>query len=571
MSAQLKIDIAQVTSAGIKPLNQDAIGAKIPSDHALENKGVVVAMADGISSSQVSQVASETAIHSFINDYFSTSSAWSVKHSATKVLQALNYWLYAQGQQSLDRFNPDKGYVCTFSAVIIKSHTAHILSTGDTRVYRFSANHLEQLTEDHRRAVDASNSYLTKALGIAPQLEADYREYPIEKGDIFVIATDGIYEFAPHKSIIELLSYAGGDLEQKAHKIKTLALDNGSDDNLSLQLIKIEQLPQREFNEVSTQLDTLRLPPALSARQVFDGFLIERALSVTSRSHIYLAKNEKTGRKVALKVPSEEMRTEHSFLESMLMEEWVGQKLSSPYLLEVIPAEKRYLYMVAEYLEGQTLAEWLQDNPNPPLAKVRDIITQIAKGLQAMHRQQMIHQDLRPNNVMIDESGSVKIIDYGAVYVAGIGEIKGRSFAIPGTAQYSAPEYFIGEFPTHQADVFSLGALTYFLLTQQLPYGTQLSNCHNKQALAKLRYHSLRSYNPEIPEWIDYAVKKATQLDVGKRYIEVSEFVHDFTHANPQAKPMSSLPLVERNPVRFWQLLSLWLFVSLIVVLLMDV
>ncbi|USD67044.1 bifunctional protein-serine/threonine kinase/phosphatase [Vibrio sp. SCSIO 43136] len=568
MLVELKVDIAQITSAGIKQVNQDAIGAKTPSGHVLESKGVVVAMADGISSSQVSQVASETAIKSFISDYFSTSNAWSVKHSATKVLQALNYWLYAQGQQSIERFNPDKGYVCTFSALILKSHTAHLVSTGDTRIYRFSADQLEQLSEDHRRVVDASTSYLTKALGIGPHLEADYRELTIEKDDIFVIATDGIYEFVSTKSVVEILQLQNVDLEQKAQKIEALALENGSDDNLSLQLVKIEQLPSRKFNEVSSQLDTLQMPPSLSARQVFDGYVIERALSVTSRSHIYLAKHEKTGRRVALKIPSAEMRTEQSFLESILMEEWVGQKLNSPYLLEVLPSEKRYLYVVAEYLEGQPLAAWLQDNPNPPLAKVRDIITQVAKGLQAMHRQQMIHQDLRPNNVMIDANGSVKIIDYGAVHVAGIGEIKGRSFAIPGTAQFSAPEYFIGELATQQADVFSLGALTYFLLTQKLPYGAQLSNCHNKQALAKLKYQSVRTFRPDIPQWVDYALKKATHLETGKRYQEVSEFVYDFTHESSQAKPMNALPLIERDPVKFWQVLSLGLFVMLCITLL---
>src|SRR5690606_25145395 len=100
------------------------------------SKGIVVAIADGISSSNVSQIASETAIAGFIEDYYCTPEAWSVKLSAQRVLQAINSWLFSQTHNSPYRFDKDKGYICTFSALILKSHTAHLLHSGDTRIYR---------------------------------------------------------------------------------------------------------------------------------------------------------------------------------------------------------------------------------------------------------------------------------------------------------------------------------------------------------------------------------------------------------------------------------------------------
>ena len=102
---------------------------------------------------------------------------------------------------------------------------------------------------------------------------------------------------------------------------------------------------------------------------------------------------------------------------------------------------------MTEFVDGQTLHQWLIDNPKPPVETVRGIIEQIANGLLAFHRLEMLHQDLRPQNVMIDATGTVKIIDFGSTRVAGISEIDSpleRSEML-GTVQYTAPEYFLGE------------------------------------------------------------------------------------------------------------------------------
>src|SRR5207253_1857669 len=140
--------------------------------------------------------ASQSAVTGFLEDYYCTSDAWSVKTSVERVLVATNSWLYSQTQQSQGRYDKDRGYVCTLSAMVLKSTTAHIFHVGDTRIYRVHGKALEQLTIDHRIRMSAEQSYLSRALGIGDQLEIDYRTFQVEQGDIFLLATDGVYEHA---------------------------------------------------------------------------------------------------------------------------------------------------------------------------------------------------------------------------------------------------------------------------------------------------------------------------------------------------------------------------------------
>ena len=127
MSRDLKISIGQHSDQGRKPSNQDFHGALIPEQPLLGLKGIAVVLADGISSSNVSHIASESAVKSFLTDYYCTSDSWSVKQSAQRVLAATNSWLYSQTRQSqYAHADKDKGYVCTVSALVLKSATAHL-------------------------------------------------------------------------------------------------------------------------------------------------------------------------------------------------------------------------------------------------------------------------------------------------------------------------------------------------------------------------------------------------------------------------------------------------------------
>jgi len=207
------------------------------------------------------------------------------------------------------------------------------------------------------------------------------------------------------------------------------------------------------------------------------------------------------------------------------------------------------------------------DNRRPDLETVRGMVEQIARGLRAFHRMEMLHQDLRPENIMIDGAGTAKIIDFGATRVAGLAEAAapGQSPGLLGTAQYSAPEYFLGEGGSPRSDLFSLGVISYQMLTGRLPYGAEVAKCRTRAAQNRLRYDSALQDDREIPAWIDGVLRKAVHPNPLKRYAELSEFVYDLRHPNPAFPGKTRQPLLERNPVAFWKGVSLVLAAVIVV------
>lgn len=572
MTNQLKVSVGQHTDKGRKESNQDFHGIYTPKEPQLSSKGIAIALADGISSSAVSHIASESAVTGFFADYYCTSDAWSVRTSAQRVLMATNSWLHAQSQQSPYRFDPDRGYVCTFSALIIKSTTAHLFHAGDSRIYRVLGNALEQLTNDHRMWVSEDRSYLSRALGINPQLDLDYRAEPVEVGDTFILATDGVYEYISASSMLGAIAHHPDDLDVAARAIAEQALAQGSDDNLTVQILRIDALPLQEADELYQQLTELPFPPILEARAVFDGYTIVREVHASSRSHVYLATDNETQTSVIIKTPSIDLQRDVQYLERFLTEEWVARRINSAHVVKpCLQTRKRnFLYSVSEFIEGQTLTQWMIDNPRPDLETVRGIIEQIAKGLRAFHRLEMLHQDLRPENIMIDATGTVKIIDFGSTRVAGIMEIASaieRSDLL-GTVQYTAPEYFLGERGSTRSDMFSLAVITYQMLTGALPYGTQVASCRTRAAQNKLSYKPIREHDRGIPVWIDDVLRKALHPDPYKRYEALSEFVFELRQPNQAFLNKARPPLIERNPVLFWKGVSLMLAVAVVVLLL---
>lgn len=560
MSKQLTVSVGQYSDKGVKEINQDFHGVWIPDEPQLSAKGIAVALADGISSSSVSQIASEAAISGFLADYYCTSEAWTVKKSARQVLIATNSWLHAQTQQSQYRYDKDRGYVCTFSALIFKASTAYLFHVGDARIYRVAGKGLEQLTQDHRVWVSQQQSHLARALGINQQLEIDYQALSVEQGDIFLLATDGVYEFVSPAFITQTIAEQQTDLNAAAKLIVVEALAQGSDDNLTVQVVRVDSLPS--LDEASNRLANqafaqLPLPPVLEPRMVFDGYRIMREVHVSSRSHVYLALDEASATQVILKTPSIDLGGDAAYLERFMLEEWIARRLNSPHVLKPCSVERprNYLYVVTEYVEGQTLRQWMIDNPAPGLEQVRGIVEQIAKGLQAFHRMEMLHQDLRPENIMIDTTGTVKIIDFGSTRVAGLMEMATPQIQeqMLGTLQYSAPEYFLGESGTPCSDLFSLASITYQMLTGKLPYGAQVAKARTRAAQNKLVYQTVLHEDREIPAWIDDVLKRALQPNPYKRYEALSEFVFDLRKPNQAFLSRTRPPLMERNPLLFWK------------------
>lgn len=562
MSTGLAVRVGQHSAAGRKERNQDFHGVCMPQGGELATKGIALALADGISSSDVSLAAAQAAVDAFVTDYYCTPEAWSVRTAALHVLSATNAWLHAQTRRSEHRFDRERGYVCTFSGLILKLTTAHLFHVGDARIHRLRAGRSELLTEDHRVRVSAEESYLARALGMDRRVDADYRALALERGDLFMLSTDGVHDHVDMGFVASAIAAADG-LDAAARAIVDEALRRGSPDNLTVQLVEITALPDAQAGELGRRLAELPLAPALQARMRLDGYTIVRELHASARSHVHLAVDDESGARVAIKTPSVELQQDPAALERFLLEEWIARRIDSPHVLRPWRPERprSCLHVATEFIEGCSLRQWMIDHPRPGLDVVRDIVRQTARGLQAFHRQEMLHRDLRPENIMIDASGTVRIIDFGAVSVAGIAECAGEAMemagGVPGDSAYAAPEYFLGEPGSTRADLFSLAAIAYELLSGRLPYGVAPAQSRTRAAQRRLRYRSVVDDEREIPSWIDDALARALDPDPARRQAALSEFVHALHHPAPDHLRRLRPALIARDPAKFWKLLAI--------------
>lgn len=570
MASELSFTVAQRSVAGVKAQNEDAIGIRLPKDSLLTNKGAVAVIADGVSAAEAGKEASETCVHNFLYDYYSTPDSWSVKKSTSQVLTALNRWLYGQGQQFNDA---QKGYISTFSSIIFKSQTAHIFHVGDTRIYRFRQGELQQITRDHCTYINAKQSYLARAMGLDVKLDVDYHNLAIEVDDIYLLTTDGIHDFIKKKqlcSLISQLNAASDDsrFEQTCEALIQLALENNSADNLSCQILRIDSLPSQTINEVGKKLSELPFPPYLEPGMKLDGYLVEKVLHVNTRSQVYVVRDIKSNERYCMKTPSVNFDDDLAYIERFIMESWMGSRINNPHVVKVIEPhrEKKWLYYLTEYIEGITLEQWIKENPQPGVQEVSYILAQIGKGLRAMHKREILHQDIKPGNIMIDHNGEVKIIDFGSCYSKGIAEIATPldDAGILGTAGYSAPEVVITGKSTVQSEVFSLAVLAYEMLTGKEPFSGKLNKCRTAKAYLKTKYVPCFDLNPLVPIWIDCAIKKGLRFQANRRHEDISEFLYELQKPNPKYKSNHNAVLMDKNPVLFWQAFSVFWFIAFV-------
>ena len=566
LGSKLAFTLGQASTAGIKAQNEDAIGMRIPEGMLLDTKGAVAIIADGVSAAEAGKEASETCVRNFLADYFSTPDTWTVKKSTTQVLVALNRWLFSRGQHFRDA---QKGFVSTLSCIIFKSHSAHIFHVGDSRIYRFRAGVLEQLTRDHRTVINAEQSYLVRAMGLDVSLDVDCKTIDLEEKDIFLLSTDGLHDFVSDEQLCHFLQVGGDDYELLSQQLLALAAANQSDDNISCQLLRIDSLPAQNINDACQKLGALPFPPHLTSGMEIDGYRVEKELHASSRSQVYLVRDLESNQLLCMKTPSINFCDDPAYIERFILEAWIGSRIHNAHVVKVIAPNKpkSCLYYLMEYIDGETLNHWIKKNPLPSVQTVIYMVEQICKGLRAFHRRETLHQDLRPANIMVDRHGEIKIIDFGSCLVKGIAEISSPIARenILGTAEYSAPETILAGKSDEKSDVFSLAVIVFEMLTGSAPFDGKLANCRTERAYLNTRYTSTYELNPLVPFWVDGAIRKGLRYDLERRHADVSEFLHELQHPNPKYKQHYRALLLEKNPLRFWQGLSAILFVALCV------
>lgn len=581
--SQLKLAAGGYSCAGHKSQNEDAIAWHLPKDaHLLTYKGGCFCLADGVSSAEAGQQASDYAVQHFASEYANTPDSWSVNHSASQLLASINTALY---QQSHAYVSEEKGFLCTFSGLIIKSHTAYFFHIGDSRIYLWRKGVIAQLTQDHTTKLSENRQFLGRALGMDEQVQWQAGNVALEPGDRFLLCSDGLSDFIPDNQLSELLNPEPLDPEPGAAAVQTpqdlttlaeqlcqLALKNGSDDNISALIVEVQALSAQTLEDYNEKLTRLPFLPVLVPGMKVDGYQVEKEIFASSRSHLYLVRDLATDKLWVLKTPSVNFADDHSYIERFIREEWIGLRISHPNVVQVHRQQRprTFLYYLLAYVEGESLEQWFAkvDKPLKP-AKAIALVKQIAAGLLAFHKLGAVHQDLKPGNIMRRPDGTLVLVDFGSVYVAGLAEMFSpleQDIAL-GTASYSDPHYLLGHNSGVQGDVYALATICYELFTGQLPYGPKVEDCQTMRDYQKLRYQHSYQHNPIIPPWFDRALELGVSLDLSQRYSSVSLLMKDLQNPNPLFLQQQVVAKHKTNRLLFWQLMSGFWFATLLLVI----
>jgi len=551
---KLEVEFGGFSSQGVKAENQDAFAALMPCDHSIESKGAVAAIADGVSVCTRAREAAITCVTNFIQDYHQTPETWTVKRAVSQVLHGLNRWCH--GQHDYEHGGHSQ-MITTFSGMVFKSTSGFILHTGDSRISRLQQGEFEQLTTDHVSRQGQRN-VLTRAIGLEPHLDVDFTTVELQLNDLFIFTSDGVHEFLSSKTLVGLLKEQDLSLEQRAKKIVDVAIQAGSDDNLTCLLVSVSQLPNASLDEHYRQITRLAMPPVLEPGMKLEGYKVMQTLFNGTRSSLYKVINQQDGKTYGLKTPSQHLANDPVYLSGFLREEWVGQHIKHQNVMGIFKRSEdaKFMYHICEYIEGQTLRQWMFDNPEPSLEQVRSIIIQLVTALRVLQRKDMVHRDVKPENVMIDHQGEVKLIDFGTVLVNALAETNSlpEEQVAQGAVHYIAPEYLLKQNCDHKSDLFSLAVLVYEMLCGQLPFKAFRFQNYVPNAYEEWQYQPIKKWRADLPQWLDLTLRKALQPNPALRYEAFSELLTDLSQPNiAMLKSIQSQPLLQRNPLLFYQ------------------
>ena len=551
------------SATGPRRENEDFAGAVFGADLPEPRGDVVAAIADGIGSAKGGRVAAETAVRGFLDGMCELPETTEVRRSAARVLDALNAWMHSQGSRDPNLV----GMGCTFTALVLRGRIAHIVHVGDTRAYRLSGNRLTCLTTDHTREDRAGRAKtLYRALGVEEEARLEYAAQPMARHDRFLLCSDGLYGSLTDETIADALRERRAPADT-ARALVAAALQSGSGDNCTALVLDVVDLPTAESAHIGAAIAQLPIAPVPLGGETIDGFVLNVLLSDGRYSRLYGATDEIEGGEVALKFPKPKVAAEAAFRAAFVREAWVGARVHNPGLgriIELPPGRQTCLYTVMPLYQGELLETRLTRAPSVGLEEGRNIGIRLARAVAALHRDGIIHRDIKPDNVILEGEGSLKLIDLGVVRIRGLEDSPPEE--IPGTRAYVAPEMLGGEPGNEATDIYALGVTLFRTLTAEFPYG----NSDAVSPPTRERPLELTALRPDLPAWLQAVLARAVAIDPAERFRDMSEFAAELEAGPARAAVLAPRPLTlyERNPLRFWQGLAALLGLALLVSLL---
>jgi serine/threonine protein phosphatase PrpC len=559
----VRASVGFASETGPRKRNEDFAAAVIGAELPEPRREVVAAIADGIGGAKGGRVAAETAVRGFLDGFWDLPETMEVSRAAARIINALNKWILALGRQDPDL----AGMGCTFTALVLRGRVAHILHAGDTRCYRLRRDILSCLTVDHAKAGGRLGSrVLTRALGVEAEVRLDYATQPVALHDRILLCSDGVHGFLTDERIAEVLRERSAP-DDTARALVAAALDTGGADNCTALVLDVVALPTTVSADLGGAIMRLPIGAGPVSGETIDGFVLKALISEGRYSRIFGAVDEVEGGEVALKFPKHEVGAVAARHAAFVREAWVGARVSSPWVVHVVeppPGRQTRLYTVMPLYQGELLEARLTRRPLLGLEEGRQIAIGIARGAAALHRAGVIHRDIKPDNVLLEGAGSLKLLDLGVARVPGLEDDLSKE--IPGTLAYMAPEMMSGEAGDEATDIYALGVTMFRAFTGEFPHG----NPDGVSRARRDRPIALTALRPDLPAWLEVVVGRAIAADPSERFRDMPEFALEMEAGPPRAPAPVRRPqtFYEREPLRFWQgvaaLLGLALLLSLL-------
>ena len=265
-------------------------------------------------------------------------------------------------------------------------------------------------------------------------------------------------------------------------------------------------------------------------QKINDRYDIVKSIGEGGMANVYLAQDTILDRKVAIKVLRGDLSADDKFIRRFEREAQSVSNLSHPNIVEVydVGVEDGNHYIVMEYIAGITIKQLLKKRESLTLTEVIDIMTQLTDGIAHAHESYIIHRDIKPQNIMIEDNGLIKITDFGIAMALNATQLT-QTNSVMGSVHYLPPEQASGKGATIKGDIYSLGILMYELLTGNVPFkgdnAVEIALKHMKDKIP-----SIRKQNPAIPQSVENILIKATAKNPRNRYDTAREMHEDFIH-----------------------------------------
>ncbi|WP_277593154.1 bifunctional protein-serine/threonine kinase/phosphatase [Pseudomonas chlororaphis] len=538
----LRLSHAQASAIGPRAENQDALRLVTPAPTLAASKGLLFAIADGVSQCADGGLAARSTLQALALDYYATPETWAVAQALERLLLAQNRWLQANGG--------GQPLLTTVSALVLRGRRFTLAHVGDCRVYRWHADQLQRISDDHVWDQPGMQHVLKRALGLDQHLVVDFLDGELRENESFLMLSDGVWATLGDTAIAAILRDQL-DLDSAVQTLVSAAHLAGSQDNASALLVRVEALGESSIGDALIHLQQWPLPPPLKPGQHFEGWQVAEVVGQSQQSLLYRVLDAQQQPWLLKTLPGH-LHDDHQAGQALLSEEWFLRRVAGRHFPEVHAATARqHLYYVMREYPGQTLADYLQQHGPLPLAQWQDLAERLLRAVGLLHRRQILHRDIKPDNLLLGDDGELRLLDFGLAYCPGLSE--DQAHLLPGTPSYIAPEAFTGVAPTPRQDLYAVGVTLYHLLTGHFPYG-------EIEAFQRPRFTtpvSASRYRPDLPDWLEQNLERAVQADPAQRYETAEEWLLLLEQGERRSLSVRPRPLLEREPLKVWRTLAL--------------